>query len=85
MALTGVLILQAARYWAEGEEDDGSLESRVDSSEGNWKRSPRPALADSPSKIAGTENSNGRHGRTSLSPASRRRSPVKRKAANSNQ
>lgn len=64
VALTGVLILQAARNWSEGEDDDGSLDSRVDSSEGRWKRSPRPATSPA---------------RASHSPSSRRRSPVKRK------
>ncbi|CAG8589367.1 13979_t:CDS:1 [Acaulospora colombiana] len=76
VCLTGVLILQAARYWAEGEEDDGALDSRVDSSEGNWKRSPRP-VEPSPEGARKTRT------RASESPSTRRKSPVKRKKAGS--
>lgn len=76
VCLTGVLILQAARYWAEGEEDDGALDSRVDSSEGNWKRSPRP-VEPSPESARKTRT------RASESPSTRRKSPVKRKKAGS--
>jgi hypothetical protein len=74
VALTGVLILQAAKYWSEGEEDDGHLDSRVDSSEGNWKRSPRPVEPTTESSATRQTRS-----RNSQSPTARRRSPVKRK------
>ncbi|KAG8786969.1 hypothetical protein FRC15_010289 [Serendipita sp. 397] len=77
VALTGVIILQTARYWAEGEQDDGALDSRADSSEKmTWKRSSRP-VEPSPPAIRQSRS------RASESPSTRRRSPVKRKAVGS--
>ncbi|KIM30153.1 hypothetical protein M408DRAFT_66726 [Serendipita vermifera MAFF 305830] len=90
VALTGVMILQTAKYWADAEEDDGALETRVPSSQTEWKRSPRPIVdvveerpaagnrRGSLSASAGSERLT--RSRTSESPSSRRRSPVKRKA-----
>ena len=51
VALTGVLILQAARYWAEGEDAEAAANNATfatdstesDSSSHGWKRSPRPS------------------------------------------
>jgi hypothetical protein len=92
VALTGVLILQAAKYWADGEDDDGSLEERVDTSLGNWKRTKRPIVNEREKSDGSAEGRRGsfsgerereRRGsnaRTSESPSTRRRSPVKRKA-----
>ncbi|KAG8814183.1 hypothetical protein FRC18_002083 [Serendipita sp. 400] len=72
-----VIILQTARYWAEGEQDDGALDSRADSSEKmTWKRSSRP-VEPSPPAIRQSRS------RASESPSTRRRSPVKRKAVGS--
>jgi hypothetical protein len=50
VALTGVMILQAARYWAEGEDAEAAAnnatsvtdDTESESSHG-WKRSPRPS------------------------------------------
>lgn len=50
VALTGVMILQAARYWVEGEDAEAAAKNTTfisdsaesDSSHG-WKRSPRPS------------------------------------------
>jgi len=85
VALTGVIIFQAAKYWADGEDDDGSLETRVDSSQGNWKRAPRPTIEEEEKEkprrgsVGSAVERNTR--RTSQSPSARRRSPVKRKTA----
>ena len=50
VALTGVMILQAARYWAEGEDAEAAANNTSFISDGaesdssqEWKRSPRPS------------------------------------------
>ncbi|CAG7846578.1 SubName: Full=Uncharacterized protein {ECO:0000313/EMBL:CCA69817.1} [Serendipita indica DSM 11827] len=74
VALTGVIILQATRYWAEGEDDGDAAESHVDSSEKHWKRSSRPIEPTTPDTARQTRT------RASQSPSARRKSPVKRKS-----
>lgn len=93
VCLTGVLILQTARYWAEGEEDGEEIALTgmgagdaagggevVDASGGNWKRARR-ASATEPVETTGSIGRSTR--RSTHSPSVRRRSPVKRRTTNS--
>jgi len=78
VALTGVMILQAARYWAEGEDAEAAANntaSITDSAESEsshgWKRSPRPSGLE-----AKTESSPGRTGSLRKKATTAKRKPA---------